>query len=186
MKKVIYIILAALLLAACASKKHIVRTESGQTSTSHVEAGQQTDSTASQQTTTQTFEVQTDSTTETLTFQLTDSGTVKIDADGQISAGGVKSFTKETKRRQNGRKVAKTEDLAHLNYHNKVDLIDDSQNTHWQKADSTDVQPAEAGSGGGWQNWLLNGAATLVLAGLVIAVGWYIFRRIVFIRIKND
>ena len=186
MKKAIYLLLAVLLLAACASKKHIVKTESGAVETSQQATSQQTDSAATQQTTTQTFEVTTDSTTETLTFQLTDSGSVKIDADGQISAEGVKSFTKETKRRQNGRKVAKTEDLAHLNYHNKVDLIDDSQNTHWQKADSTDVQPAEAGSGGGWQNWLLNGVVTLVLAGLVIAVGWYIFRRIVFIRIKND
>ena len=184
MKKAIYIILAALLLAACASKKHIVRTESGQTSASHVEAGQQTDSTASQQTTTQTFEVQTDSTTETLTFQLTDSGSVKIDADGQISAEGVKSFTKETKRRQNGRKVAKTEDLAHLDYHTNTDMLSNDSSTHWQKADSTDTEPAPGGGAAGWQNWLLNAATTLILAGLVLAVGWWLIKRILFIRKK--
>ena len=182
MKKAIYLLLAVLLLAACASKKHIVKTESGAVEISQQVTSQQTDSAATQQTTTQTFEVTTDSTTETLTFQLTDSGNVKVAADGQISAEGVKSFTKETKRRQTGRKGAKTDDLAHLDYHTNTDMLSNGSSTHWQKADSTDTEPAPGGGAAGWQNWLLNAATTLILAGLVLAVGWWLIKRILFIR----
>lgn len=177
MKKAIYIILTALLLASCASKKHVVKTESGDTQTTTQTTSQQTDSNSSQQTTTQTIEVATDSITETLTFQLADSGSVKIAADGQITAAGVKSFTKQTKRRQNGRKEAKTENLAHLDYHANINNIASEANTHWQKADSTKVEPVKS-TGGSWQDWLLNTTATIILAALGLAVGWYITKKI--------
>lgn len=164
MKKATYILLAALLLAGCASKKHAVKTESGTSASVEATSYQQTDSVGNQQTTTQTMELKTDSTTETLTFELTDSGSVEIAADGKINAKGVKLFTRQKKSHQRAAKAAKTEELASLDYHTNTNEAINARQNHWQKTDSLDREPVTAGATA--KNWLLNLLAIVgVIAG---------------------
>lgn len=162
MKKAIYIAYAALLLAGCASKKHAVKTESGTSASVEATSCQQTDSVGNQQTTTRTVELKTDSTTETLTFELTDSGSVEIAADGKINAKGVKLFTKQKKSRQRAANVAKTEELASLDYHTNINEAINARQNHWQKTDSLDREPVTAGTT--TKNWLLN---LLTIVGMI-------------------